>query len=81
MSEPPPSGEETLSPSLQQYMDEACDRFEVAWKAGQLPRIEDYLGEASGPLRTALLRELIFLEVAYRRLSGEDLLEYLHGLK
>src|SRR5262249_4317800 len=52
-------------------IDSACDRFESAWKAGSRPRIEDYLGECAAPERLLLLRELIALEVHYRRLAGE----------
>ena len=28
-------------------VDEACDRFEAAWRAGDRPRIEDFLGGAT----------------------------------
>jgi serine/threonine-protein kinase len=48
-----------------------CDRFEAAWKAGQRPRIEDYLAAVPEPERPALLRELLSLEVDYRRLAGD----------
>jgi serine/threonine protein kinase len=53
-------------------VDEVCDRFEAAWRAGQQPRVEDYLGEVSELERSAFLRELIPLEVEYRRQRGED---------
>src|SRR5262249_2701285 len=33
--------------------------------------IEDYLAESAAPERTLLLRELVVLEVHYRRLAGE----------
>jgi len=49
----------------------ACDRFEAAWKAGQRPRVEDYLAAVPEPERPALLRELILLEIDYSRLAGE----------
>jgi hypothetical protein len=49
-------GNEAASPSLLQRVDELCDRFEAAWKAGQRPRIEDYLGAATEPERSLLLR-------------------------
>jgi serine/threonine protein kinase/formylglycine-generating enzyme required for sulfatase activity len=48
-----------------------CDRFEEAWKAGQRPQLEDYLGDFAGPVRVVLLRELLVLELAYRRRQGE----------
>ncbi len=69
-----------LSKSAVLRLNQACLRFEEAWKTGPRPPIDDALGEASGPERLALLGELIRLEVAYRRRSGEapspD--EYLH---
>jgi serine/threonine protein kinase len=61
-----------LTPEL----DKICDRFEAALKAAvsaqARPRIEDYLGDVLEGERPTLLRELIALEVAYRRLQGED---------
>ena len=45
--------------------------FEAAWKAGPAPRIEDHLGKATGTEHVALLKELIRLDVAYRRQRGE----------
>jgi WD40 repeat protein/serine/threonine protein kinase len=59
-----------------QQVDEICDRFEAAWKeapaTGTPPQIEDYLGAASSPESAALLRELILLDVYYRRRCGEQ---------
>ena len=37
------------------------------WCAGSHPRIEDFLEGIEGPLRPPLLRELVALEIAYRR--------------
>jgi serine/threonine-protein kinase len=51
--------------------DQECDRFEAAWKAGQRPRIEDHLAAVPEAERPALLRELLQLEVDYRRLAGD----------
>jgi serine/threonine-protein kinase len=48
-------------------IDEICDRFEARWKAGDRPAIEDFLDEAGGPRRTALLRELLDVEMSYRQ--------------
>ena len=59
--------------SLNLRINEACDRFEQAWQAGQRPQVEDYLGAAPERGRPALLRELLSLELAYRRQSGETL--------
>ena len=59
------------SPSLGGRVEEICDRFEAAWKAGRRPPIEDYLGEVPEPVRAVLLRALLELELAYRRQNGE----------
>jgi eukaryotic-like serine/threonine-protein kinase len=61
----------SLSKSAVLRLNHACQRFEAAWKASPRPRIGDILGEASGPERLSLLRELIRLEVTYRRRNGE----------
>jgi formylglycine-generating enzyme required for sulfatase activity len=62
------------SVTLTRGADQACDRFEAAWKAGQRPRIEDHLAAVPETERSALLPELIQLEVAYRRRAGDQLL-------
>jgi WD40 repeat protein/tRNA A-37 threonylcarbamoyl transferase component Bud32 len=62
----------TLTPEVQRWLDAACDRFEAAWKAGPRPRPEDYLGDPADPRRSILLRELVALDVAYRRRHGEQ---------
>lgn len=46
-------------------LERVCLEFEGAWKSGQTPRIEDYLGEAEGRERSRLLRELLHLELEY----------------
>jgi serine/threonine protein kinase len=79
MSEQSLPGGDSLSPSLVERIDEVCDRFEAAWKsartAEQRPRIEDYLSAAQEPDRSALMRELLSLEMAYRRRERETLVE------
>src|SRR5262249_58116259 len=47
-------------------VDAACDRFEAAWRAGDRPRIEDFLGGTTDSRRPALLRHLLALELDYR---------------
>jgi serine/threonine protein kinase/tetratricopeptide (TPR) repeat protein len=56
---------------IAEQLDEVCDRFEVAWCAGERPRIEDSIEGVEEPLRARLLQELVALEVAYRRKQGE----------
>jgi serine/threonine protein kinase len=52
-------------------IDEICDDFEAACRAGTEPNIERYLGEARGPIRTVLLRELLAAEVEQRFRQGQ----------
>jgi hypothetical protein len=47
-------------------VDTLCDRFEDAWKAGQRPRLEDYLDEVHDASLSELLHDLFALELAYR---------------
>jgi serine/threonine-protein kinase len=69
MNEDQLPGTRSVPLSLAEWVDEACDRFEGAWRAGQRPRIEDYLVEAPEPARGMLLRELLGLEIELR--SGD----------
>ena len=52
-------------------LNTACQRFEAAWKAGLAPRIEGHLSPATGAERAALLKELIRVDVSYRRARGQ----------
>jgi serine/threonine-protein kinase len=52
--------------------EQECDRFEAACKAGQRPRLEEHLAAVPELERPALLRELLPLEIDYRRLAGEQ---------
>jgi WD40 repeat protein len=72
MSQGSQEGQAGLSPTLWAYVDDACLRFEAAWQADQRPAIESYLGAAPEPGRSLLLRELLGLELAYRRRPGEQ---------
>src|SRR5688500_18998764 len=62
----------TLSLTSARHIDEVCNRFETALKAKQALPIEDYLGDAAEPMYSALLRELVRLEIDYRVRSGEE---------
>jgi WD40 repeat protein/serine/threonine protein kinase len=53
-------------------IDLACDQFETAWRAGEPPRIEDFLDNATEPERGRLLRELVLLDRYHRRRRGEQ---------
>jgi hypothetical protein len=51
-------------------IDEACSRFETAWRAGQPPRIEDFLPaespDKSGATRLKLLVQLVGIDIEWR---------------
>jgi WD40 repeat protein/tetratricopeptide (TPR) repeat protein/tRNA A-37 threonylcarbamoyl transferase component Bud32 len=71
MNEPLTPGDESLSLSAECRVDAACLRFEAELKAGRRPDLADFLGATVGAERSALRRELIRLEVAYRQRGGE----------
>ena len=64
------------SPLAAQQVDQACDRFESAWKSAstssERPPIEDYVGAVAESERAVLLRELLHLDVYYRLVHGEE---------
>jgi serine/threonine protein kinase len=49
----------------------ACQAFEAAWNAGELPAIEDYLRDSDRSARRVLLRDLLRLELVLRTRAGE----------
>ena len=63
--------DEPMPPSVLERIDRVCERYEDAWQAGQRPCLDDYLGEAGEAERDRLLRELIALDIDYRRQLGE----------
>jgi serine/threonine protein kinase len=69
MSVQPSSADVPVSEMLR--IEEACNRFEAAWQAGERPRVEDYLGGTTGPHQAALLRELLLLDLSYCWQHGE----------
>jgi WD40 repeat protein len=75
MNDPPQPDRPTWSPSVVERVDNVCDRFEEAWQSAastaHRPRIEEYLGDTLEPERSALLHELIALEIEFRRRDGE----------
>jgi serine/threonine protein kinase len=72
VSTAPPASGWPVPPEQARQLDQACTAFETAWRAGQRPRIEDYLGDLAEPARGALLRKLLRLEMAHRREAGEQ---------
>jgi WD40 repeat protein/tRNA A-37 threonylcarbamoyl transferase component Bud32 len=67
---------DSLPVNVQLRLEEVCARFERDWKAAgsaaTAPRIEEHLVAAAEPGRAALLRELLRLDVHYRRRHGEN---------
>jgi serine/threonine protein kinase len=61
------------NPDLSQAerIDDICTAFEAACKAGEAPRLEDRLRDVPGADRLLLLKELIVVEVHYRRRRGD----------
>jgi serine/threonine-protein kinase len=62
---------ERLPPPLLLHAEQVCRRFEAAWKAGERPRLEDYLAAEPGPVARVLLRELVLVEMEFRTRAGE----------
>jgi serine/threonine-protein kinase len=59
--------------SQAERIDLVCTAFEAAWKAGETPRLEDWLRDVPEADRPALLHELLLVEVHYRRRRGDPL--------
>ena len=57
--------------SLQQ-IDAVCDRFEIAWRSGQRPDIAEFLTQVPANVRARLFRDLLSLDLEYRRRLGEQ---------
>lgn len=66
------ASDKALTPEEARHIDRACDAFESAWQSGQRPSIEQYLVKAPAQVRKELLRELLALDIAYRRRGGEQ---------
>jgi serine/threonine protein kinase len=63
-----------LSTAALRRVDDLCMRFEDLWRAGQRPRLEEFLSGTQEPEeRAELLRELLQLERHYRQSLGEPL--------
>src|SRR5215470_14100636 len=60
-----------LSAAALRRVDAICARIEELWRAGQRPRLEEFLNGTHGPERQELLRELLRLERHYRHSLGE----------
>lgn len=64
---PQPNGDASEALSRLQQIDAVCDRFEEAWNGDTAPSLEKYLADSAAADRDALLRELLAIELEYRR--------------
>jgi WD40 repeat protein len=71
MADSPSSGTHELPLNTAQHIDQVCDQFESAWRAGQQPSLERFLADTPEPALTVLLQELLAVELAYRRGHAE----------
>ncbi len=55
-----------------QQVDAVCDRFEMAWRSGRRPDLAEYLAEVPAKARPQLFRDLLSLDMEYRRALGEQ---------
>jgi serine/threonine-protein kinase len=62
----------TLPLEVARRFDPICDGFEDDWLAGRRPQLEEFLDRVPQSDRSALLREMILLEIDYRRRAGEQ---------
>jgi serine/threonine protein kinase len=65
------SSNSNLSDEILRRIDQTCDDFESAWKAGERPFVDDVLGDFPADAQAAVLNELLPIEIAWRQKSGE----------
>ena len=69
----PPDDTPPAAESEATWIDRICDAFEQAWREGKEPRIEDFLGDASEPLRTRLFEELLVSDLECQARGGRTI--------
>ncbi len=67
MTAPDSSGRSAWQPTVSAQVDEAKRQFEQEWQAGRTPKIEAYLLLVRPEARSALLRQLLCVELEERR--------------
>jgi hypothetical protein len=65
------SGELPVEQAL--LLERACDRFEAEWRAGGRPDLAAAIRDLPATIRTAALKEVVQLDVYYRRENGHAL--------
>jgi serine/threonine protein kinase len=58
--------------SVLKSIDRTCEPFEQAWLQRKRPRIEDYLVDVPDTQRVAIWRELLLIELEFRKSAGES---------
>lgn len=66
-----PASNSNLPDDLLRRIDQTCDEFETAWKGGSRPCIDDFLDDFPESAQIELLKELLTIEIARRKTSGE----------
>src|SRR5262249_24252330 len=72
MSADSPHAEPDQALSVLEEIDAVCDRFEAEWQSYSRPEIRSYLAEVQEGARRRLLRELLRVDIFYRRTRGEE---------
>lgn len=67
----PNSQDDSPPESFDTRIDQVCDEFESAWRAGREPLIEPYLEALPPSQRGKLLEELLVVDLWHRRLRGQ----------
>ena len=64
--------DKSISVEVLERIEPLCQAFKDAWKTGQRPEIDSFLGEVEDGERAPLLRWLLPLEIGFRRQRGSD---------
>lgn len=75
MLDDPTSSEDSLPLADAREIDKICRQFEAAFRSGQCPKTEDYLGDTPEPRRSHLQRELLAIE---QELAGSPRFQAIH---
>ncbi|MEX1223606.1 MAG: hypothetical protein WEA31_03580, partial [Pirellulales bacterium] len=57
--------------SVAERIDLICDAFEDSWRSGQRPTLSSFLQQTMPSEQRQLFRELVMLDIEYRRRQGE----------
>jgi ribosomal protein S27E len=63
----PIAAKSSLAIDIRRQINACCQEFEKAWKEGKTPSIEEFLSRVTQASQAQLLKELLLLELNYRR--------------